>query len=107
MAQNGNTQWGQVLLFVIHYFFYLVTIKLAEMEVRAVTHFGAKTSQHEPCRLRAQNELQKSIERVMEVPSCAALRWSIQHMITKKASTKLASIYLILDEIKATQPTVG
>lgn len=41
MAQNGNTQWGQVLLFVIHYFFYLVTIKLAEMEVRAVTHFGA------------------------------------------------------------------
>ncbi|EGR2742815.1 hypothetical protein DLH97_17865 [Vibrio parahaemolyticus] len=55
--------------------------------------------------LRAQNELQKSIERVMEVPSCAALRWSIQHMSTKKASTKLAFIYLILNAIKATQPT--
>lgn len=57
--------------------------------------------------LRAQNELQKSIERVMEVPSCAALRWSIQHITTTKASTNLAYIYLILNEIKAIQPTVG
>ena len=57
--------------------------------------------------LRAQNELQKSIERVMEVPSGAALRWPIQHMSTKKASTKLASIYLILNAIKAIQQTAG
>lgn len=36
-----------------------------------------------------------------------ALRWSTQHMNTKKASTKLASIFLILDEITAIQPTAG